>query len=167
MRRLAPVLLLLVVAVLATAAPVSAHSKLTPVVDTAAPAPEPVGALLQERLTAAPGGPDLGWVALAVVASAALALLASRRRAMALLLVLIAGVLAFESGVHSVHHLGDDASCAVAWVSGQLSGEVLEVTVAAAPLAITGAGVPAAPTPAADSRSLAPDAGRAPPSASA
>jgi hypothetical protein len=45
------------------------------------------------------------------------------RHALAIALVVVLAVLAFEAGVHSVHHLGDaQAGCAIAAVSVHLSG---------------------------------------------
>ncbi|HYE94074.1 MAG TPA: hypothetical protein VEA38_23785 [Terriglobales bacterium] len=166
MRRLAPVLLLLLVAALATAAPVSAHPPAAP--DTAGPVLEVVRATSVELIGAAPQAPGLDAIILALVAGAVVATVAPRRRALALTLVLVAGLLAFESGVHAAHHLGDEtAGCAVAWVSAQLSGEVVEVATVPVPRALTDARLPAAVVTLVAARGLAADAGRAPPRLSA
>jgi len=61
----------------------------------------------------------------AVVAALGLAAAPRRRQAVASLLTLTLAVLTFETGVHSVHHLGDDAGaarCSVAAASNHLAG---------------------------------------------
>ena len=166
MRRLAPMLLLLLVAALAAAAPVSAHPQAPP--DTAAPVLEVVHATSVELIGAAPEAPGLGAIILALVAGAVLTTVAPRRRVLALTLVLVAGLLAFESGVHAAHHLGDEtAGCAVAWISAQLSGEVVDVAVVPVPVTLTDARLPDGVVTLVAARGLAPDAGRAPPLLSA
>jgi hypothetical protein len=80
--------------------------------------------------------------------------------------MLMLGLLAFETGVHSTHHLGqpDEFSrCVVAGVSAQLSADLVDVTLDTPPSPVpnTPLVVPAAPAVAA--RVVAPDAGRAPP----
>jgi hypothetical protein len=65
--------------------------------------------------------PVLGAMALALVALALLPLLS--RRALVIAVVLVLSVLAFESGVHSAHHLGQpDATCLVAAGTTHLHG---------------------------------------------
>ena len=75
--------------------------------------------------SAAPTLPSIPWPAM--LAAAILLALAWRRprRALALAIVLILGLLAFENGVHSVHHLGDlrsEATCSVAVATAHLAG---------------------------------------------
>jgi hypothetical protein len=63
----------------------------------------------------------VAWLVIAIVGLAA----PSRRRIVASLAVLALAVLAFETGVHSVHHLGDEAGasqCSVASASTHLDG---------------------------------------------
>jgi hypothetical protein len=100
----------------------------------APPAPTDAGALssttsaaIAERalsLTAARGSSS----SFTIAALAALLLLVSAlrgRRMLAATLVLMAVVLSFEAGLHSVHHLGDSdrsAACAVASASAHLNG---------------------------------------------
>lgn len=88
---------------------------------------------------AGPQSPDRGVSAMVV--ATLLFLLgggARRRRPVALALTLIALVFAFESGVHSVHHLGspsEAADCAVAVVVAHCPGVTGEAAAAlAAPL---------------------------------
>jgi hypothetical protein len=71
-----------------------------------------------------PWGPG-GVATCLVVALIGLAVAPWRRRIVASLAVLALAVLAFESGVHSVHHLGDEAGashCSVASASTHLAG---------------------------------------------
>lgn len=80
--------------------------------------------------------------------------------ALALLLVL----LAFETGLHSVHHLAEPGRpCVVAAASAHVAGTVLEAVTVGVPGAPTGmsALLPAPSAPA--SRPPAPALGRAPP----
>ena len=95
--------------------------------ETARAASEPDGpAPGPSRADAAPGSP--ATVAVALLASvAALVLGARHRRTLALALVLIAGLLAFEAGVHSVHHLGsarDMSQCAMAAAAAHVQGAI-------------------------------------------
>jgi hypothetical protein len=135
----------------------------------AVPVAEPAiaGASLDTERQAWSAAPDVTvpWPLLA--AALALAALGARRprRALALVLILLAAVFAFESGVHSVHHLADrdgGQQCAVAAASQHISGtEVAAVAADAIPadsplLAASGALL-------ARTRFTGPDQGRAPP----
>jgi hypothetical protein len=74
-------------------------------------------------------------VAGALLALAALfVVLGIRRRVLALGLALVLGVLAFESAVHSVHHLGtsEESKCAVAVAAAHVQGAVDEPVIALA-----------------------------------
>jgi MYXO-CTERM domain-containing protein len=67
------------------------------------------------------------WLAVALIGLAAAA--RWRRRGAATLTALALVVLAFETGLHSVHHLGDEAAashCTVASASSQLAGTTEE-----------------------------------------
>jgi hypothetical protein len=110
--------------------------------------------------------PPSGGSSMPVLMLAALLILASRsRRTVRGLLVLLLAVSAFETGVHSVHHLGDEdaeARCVVASGSANHTGAVGQpatfvvgavpsrVAVLVEPLALPG-------------RVIHPDRGRAPP----
>ena len=151
--------LLALVTVLLAAAPAAAHlPEHTPVV-----VPLPA---LTETITAAAPEPAVPWVALASLAAIALVSAWRPRRVIALVLVLVAAVFAFEAGVHSTHHLGqrDDARhCVVAGISAQLSADLVDTTVAAGPAAVVQHPFASCTTPDIAARSVAPDAGRAPP----
>jgi hypothetical protein len=103
----------------------------------------------------------------AVVAGlAALAVAARWRRAVALELILIAGTVAFESGVHSVHHLGSPremAQCAMAVAASNVPGTVDGAPVAFTRPALAGLAPPEQETQQAFARSWPAWRGRAPP----
>lgn len=115
--------------------------------------------------TAAPTPVPVPWHLLALLAG--LAALGARRprRALVLALILVLAVFAFESGVHSVHHLADPARgehCAVAAASQHVSGTEVSAVILAESLPQT----PHEPTraaPAAPARLIGPEQGRAPP----
>jgi hypothetical protein len=188
MRRLLPVAACLALVTLALAwapASVEAHVGLRPDVleratSSAPPAPDaPVAAASAPSDPASPADPpdDLAWTAApvqpavpsAIVLLAALAVLAGARRprqGFALALVLILACFAFETGVHSVHHLDEQrplTQCAVAFASHHVSGTEVDVVMVDRTPAEVGAtpltGLPAAAT----SRPLSPHEGRAPP----
>lgn len=154
--------LCLVVALLAWGTPALAHVSLE-----YAPAAAPVLAELpdaQTLIAAAPVTAGL-WTVLAAVAVLALAI-ARRRHAVAVVCVAVLVLIAFEAGLHSVHHIGDhrDASCVIASASahtGALTVESVALerpTEVATPVAVS-VGTPKMV------RSSAPDLGRAPPAA--
>ena len=156
------------VALLTTGVPAWAHTR-APIVPVPAPsAPAFVPSL--ETFTAAAPEPSLPWVALLLLGAVGIAAVSRRRQLMAVTLVAIVALLAFETGVHSTHHLGkpdDSAHCAVAWMSAQLSADVVDATVDAAPTLAPEATVSLLAPPALAERAIAPDAGRAPPALSA
>jgi hypothetical protein len=104
-----------------------------------------------------------------VLAIALAAGVAVRRRGLVAGLGLLVAVLAVESSVHSVHHVGDAeaaADCVVAVVSAQVSGTLAEPFAVDDPcLAIPTGTVQAVATVHPDARPRRPDAGRAPPAA--
>ena len=121
---------------------------------------------LHEVIAAAPAAPALPWTAIALLAAVALAGVSRKRRVVAVTLVLVVGLLAFETGVHSVHHLGkadEAAHCTVAWMSSQLSADTVDTIVHALPVPVLEVSAPALASPALAERAIAPDAGRAPP----
>ena len=142
-------------AVLALSPPALAH------VTTSAPAdiaPAPV-----ETLSA--GAPSLdGLGTLVAATAAAVVLLARRRRAVAVACMALLMLVAFESGVHSVHHLADqlDSRCVVASASAHIGGVVVASLAVDRPVeSITAIAV--VPTASPVARTAAPDLGRAPP----
>jgi hypothetical protein len=122
------VLLLAAVALTLVTSSASAHTGATSTASSvvAAPVTPSAGAVASriEFLAAAPA-PDVPlWVALAGLVLVALLLRAPRRVAATTFALLIA-VLAFETGVHAVHHLGDRhaaSHCAVASVAPHVGG---------------------------------------------
>lgn len=156
------------------AGPAAAHlPRFAPVVDVVpepAAAPDRTPALLDLAWTAAPTPAGVPWYL--VVALSGLAALGARRprRNLALALVLLLAIFAFENGLHSVHHLNDQdrgESCAVASASQHVAGTEVEGSLTAA------APAPAEPIRVASvrvirsARSLGPHEGRAPPVAPA
>jgi hypothetical protein len=153
----------LVVSAILAAAPAWAHVSTTPVIE-----PPALATFGPETLSAGtPAAPQL-WLALAGAALVAAAL-ARRRRPLAVALALLLALVAFEAGLHSVHHMTDKVAdgnqCVVAAASSHVGG--LSVTA----VAIHQPGdAPkfAAPAPSVlriSSRFAAPDLGRAPPAA--
>jgi hypothetical protein len=152
--------LLLATVVLGGGAPASAHTSSRSAVVPLAVAP------LNEVLTAAPTGPAVPWAALALLVAIGIAGVSRKRRVVAVTLVLVVGLLAFETGVHSAHHLGkadEAAHCAVASTSSQLSADTVDTIVHALPVPVLDATASALASPALAERAVAPDAGRAPP----
>jgi hypothetical protein len=168
MRRAALLFALLVVAVLTIGGPAWAHDRSSvggaPARPTAATA-APVVATPLEIISAGTPEPSLPLAALLLLGGVGVAALSRQRRVVALTLVAIVALLAFETGVHSTHHLGkpdDAAQCAVAWMSAQLSADVVDVTVETPALAPQ-ANAPLLASSVLAERAIAPDAGRAPP----
>jgi hypothetical protein len=160
MRRL--LLLAVLVALVATAVPAAAHQPAP-----AAPV-QVVAAELREVIAAAPSSAGLPWLAMLATGAAAVAFARRPRHALAVVLLIVTVVLAFETGVHSTHHLGrDSGSCSIASVSGQLSATVGDPDVHATPCDLPSMTVGAPAVPVAVSGTLPPDAGRAPPVPSA
>jgi len=144
-----------VLAVLLVSTPVMAHVR---VEDPAAFTPAHV-----ETLT--DGGPSLdGLAPLLAGVAAGLTLVARRRRAVAILCTALLLLVAFEAGVHSVHHLADqpDGQCLIASASSH-AGAVVVGTVAVDRPVESVTPLTPAPTSSPTASSDAPDLGRAPP----
>jgi hypothetical protein len=163
-RRAAPLLIALTLAVstLAGAPSAFAHPTSPSPVDLATALAADAGPAGEWRASGGGTGSLGAWIALIV---ATVLTLHRFRNALAIATALAAIVLVFESGVHSVHHLGDDQSasqCIVASASTHLAGtpaeppsfEALRVLSIDRPLIAVGVTV---------SRSSRPDASRAPP----
>jgi hypothetical protein len=145
------------VTVLALSAPAMAHAPI------GLPLEPPLAPPSLETLVA--GAPSLdGLGALLAATAVALIVIARRRRAVAVACMVLLLVVAFESGVHSVHHLTDqpDAQCVVASASIHVGG-VAVATVAFDRPAETITAVTVTPTGSPANRPAAPDLGRAPP----
>jgi hypothetical protein len=126
----------------------------------------PLAPPLDALLAAAATGARVPWAALALLGAAALTTLCRRRRAVPLLLVLVVALLAFETGVHSTHHLGkaeDSTRCAIAWMSAELSADIVAVSIDAPPPPAPEASISALGIPALASLAVVPDTSRAPP----
>jgi hypothetical protein len=81
--------------------------------------------------SAAPASPAIPWPAMLVVAAVLAIAWRRPRRALALAIVLILGLFAFENGLHSVHHLGDvrsEGACSVAAATVHLAGTLVDGT---------------------------------------
>jgi hypothetical protein len=144
-----------VVAVLLSSTPAMAHVRVD---DAAVFTPAHV-----ETLT--DGGPSLdGLAPLLAGVVAGLMLVARRRRAVAAVCTALLLLVAFEAGVHSVHHLADqpDGQCVIASASSH-AGAVVVGTVAVEPPVESVAPLTLASTSSPTARSDAPDLGRAPP----
>jgi hypothetical protein len=121
-------------------------------------------ALASDAYWAAGSAADAVWI---LVTAAAVALaLARRRRRVALACVVVLLLMAFESGVHSVHHLADrpDAHCVIAAVSAHTGGVTVDTVAFEPPSDVVSVVSPSSPAGIAR-RSDSPDRGRAPPSA--
>jgi hypothetical protein len=150
---------LVVVAVLALSAPAWAHVDI-PSVSDFAPPPASV-----ETLSAGVPSMDGLWLLVSAMAVAGVAL-ARRRRAVALACTALLLLVAFEAGVHSVHHLADHlgTQCVVASASAHTGGVAVDAVAFEAPVTLA-APVAVTRTVAPVLRAVPPDLGRAPPSA--
>lgn len=121
---------------------------------------------LQLETLAAAAPSTEGFGALVAAMAAAILLIARRRHAVAVACTALLLLLAFESGVHSVHHLADqpDSQCVVASASTHTGGVAVD-TIAFGPPAETLSVIAVALTASPTSRPAAPDLGRAPPTA--
>ncbi len=164
-RRAAPLLIALTLAVstLAGASSAFAHPTSQPPVDLATALAADAGPAGEWRASGGVGTGSLGaWVALI---GATVLTLRRFRNALAIATVLAAIVLVFESGVHSVHHLGDDhaaSQCVVASASTHLAGTPAEPPSFEA-LRVLNVDRPLIAVVVTVSRSSRPDASRAPP----
>jgi hypothetical protein len=135
-----------------------------------AAAPARVLAVPGPALVAATPLPEMPWAVLAALAGGSLLLARRRRAGLALALVLVLGILAFETGFHSTHHLerpDEAARCVVAGASAQLSADLVDVTLDVPRASVVPDRVAVPDLPAAVVRVVPPDAGRAPPVPSA
>lgn len=151
---------LLVLSVLALSAPAWAHVDVPSVAEIAPPA-ETV------ETTLSAGGPAMDglWLFVSAAAVAGVAL-ARRRRAVVLACTVLLLLVAFEAGVHSVHHLADHlgAQCVVASASAHTGAVAVDAVAIEAPVTLATA-IVVARTEAPILRTVPPDLGRAPPSA--
>jgi hypothetical protein len=167
MRRTYVLVLVLLAAAVIAAAPAGAHPPAPPA--AAAPSPSPLAgpaAPLDEALYDAAPPVTMPRGVLVALAALSLLLAGRPRRAVALGLVGVVAMLAFETGVHATHHLGQPeqaARCVVAGASSNLSADVVDPVHDLPPAAAAEARVVLlAPSPVV-ARAVAPSAGRAPP----
>jgi hypothetical protein len=121
-------------------------------------------------LAATPEMPGVPWPALLGVLGAIGMAWRRPRRALALAIVLLLAVFAFEGGLHSAHHAGDQhhaATCPVASASIHLSATAVDIGSNHDVVLPTAGDALERAASAPISRSFCPDQGRAPPSASA
>lgn len=162
--------LLLVTSLLVTGGAVGSASAHAPAAPGHAAAVHVGLAAGHAALAAAPwsGAPGQAAALPAAVAALAAALIMVRGRrgrpAFVVALALLLALLAFETGLHSVHHLAEPGRpCVVATASAHVAGTVLEAVTVDVPCAPTGmSALLLAPSPPA-SRPPAPALGRAPP----
>lgn len=187
---LAAVIILLAVGSAALAHPVRPPDRTHPpsAVERAAPDPPrasaaaassavdaPTAAATTEELRAHPAGehaavsasPEEATVAIVLLgAVVAMGIAARHRRLLALALILIAGLLAFEGGVHSVHHLdspGDMSRCAVAVAAAHVPAAIDAPPAAPDGSALTSAAPPVSEPHRANTEGWRAWRGRAPP----
>ena len=122
--------------------------------------------------TPAPVSPAVPWPAMLAAAAALIVAWRRPRRTLALAIVLILALFAFENGVHSVHHLNDlrhsddlrsGLTCHVAAASAHLSGTPVDVATHESLVLPSYESVVVHAQPAVDARSLSAHQGRAPP----
>jgi hypothetical protein len=170
-RRASVVALVVIVgAILLSAASAGAHERPTPVVVSAAPGTHAIAASLTEVLVAQWPGPRLPAGYLVAVALLVLAVAWRPRRVVALGLIAIMAVLAFEIGVHTGHHLGkseDAAHCRVAAASAKLTADHADATVDVPRTLLVAPAVAVPAPPVVVAATVAPHAGRAPPALAA
>ena len=132
-RRLSMISLLVLAVCAFSCAPALAH----PALDTAvgSSAPTPIAAPSTMAWSSAPTPPVIPWPAMLAAAAAVIVAWRRPRRALALAIVMILGLFAFENGVHSVHHLNDlrhlddlrsGAICQVAAATAHVAGTLVD-----------------------------------------
>jgi len=172
-RRFTLITALVLVACASWCGPAWAH----PAIEAAAQAPAPAVALPAVAVptatwSAAPTPPAVPWPAILAAAAALIVGWRRPRRALALAIVLILALFAFENGVHSVHHLNDlrhlddlrsGLTCHVAAASAHLSGTPVDATTPEYLVLPAYERLVVQHQPAVDALSLSAHQGRAPP----
>jgi hypothetical protein len=143
-----------------------------PAIEAAAQAPAPTVAVPTATWSSAPTPPAVPWPAILAAAAALIVGWRRPRRALALAIVLILALFAFENGVHSVHHLNDlrhlddlrsGLTCHVAAASAHLSGTPVDATTPEYLVLPAYERLVVQSQPAVDALSLSAHQGRAPP----
>lgn len=116
-------------------APAWAHPALEVTVGPSAPTPIPAPSTM--AWSSAPTPPAIPWWVMLAAAAGVIVAWRRPRRALALAIVLILGLFAFENGIHSVHHLNDlrhlddlrsGAICHVAAATAHVAGTLVDGT---------------------------------------
>jgi len=137
MARMSPRVALIAALVLAACVPWCAPAWAHTAFEVASPAPVLVATAPVATWTSAPALPSVPWPAVLAAAAALIVAWRRPRRALALAIVLILALFAFENGVHSVHHLNDlrhledlrsGLTCHVAAATAHLSGTPVDAT---------------------------------------
>ena len=167
--RLSLISILVLTVCVSWSAPAWAHSAFK----AAAEAPGPVTqAPMVAAETPAPASPAVPWPAMLAAAAALIVAWRRPRRSLALAIVLILALFAFENGVHSVHHLNDlrhlddlrsGLTCHVAAASAHLSGTPVDATTPEYLVLPAYERLVVQHQPAVDALSLSAHQGRAPP----
>jgi hypothetical protein len=119
-------------------------------------------------LSAPPAPAAVPWVAIIVLAIGVIVLRGWPRPTLGVFVSLVLGVLTFENGVHSVHHLDDPASaatCSVATATAQVAGTPVDGAAAESFVQPSYERLVLEPRPGFEAVSLAIRQGRAPPHA--
>lgn len=151
---------------LATAGPAAAHSPNLSA-SSLAGAPDAIDTIVPV-LTAAPAPPALPWYLPVVLALGVAAVWRRPRRALAVALVMLLCVFAFENALHSVHHGLDpkqQTECTVAAAAAHLAAVQVDGITPPSLVLPTAGGAVEAGRSVALIRFLSPEQGRAPPSA--
>jgi hypothetical protein len=114
-------------------APVWAHpttdSTVGAIIESTVGASAALGTAPSTALSASAAPTAVPWVAIVVLAVVVIALRRWPRPALGIVVGLVLGLLTFENGVHSVHHLDDPgsaASCSVATAMAQVAGTPID-----------------------------------------
>jgi hypothetical protein len=169
-RRFTLITALVLIACASWCGPAWAH----PAIEAAAQAPAPAlaEAVPTAAWSSAPTPPAVPWPAILAAAAALIVAWRRPRRALALAIVLILALFAFENGVHSVHHLNevrhlDDLrsglTCHLAAASAHLSGTPVDATTPEYLVLPSYERLVVQHQPAVDALSLSAHQGRAPP----
>ena len=167
-RRFALITALVLAACVPWCGPAWAH----PAIEAAAQASAPAVAAPTATWSSAPTPPSVPWPAILAAAAALIVAWRRPRRALALAIVLILALFAFENGVHSVHHLSDPRhledlrsglTCHVAAATAHLSGTPVDATTPEYLVLPSYERLVVQHQPAVDALSLSAHQGRAPP----
>jgi hypothetical protein len=167
-RRFALITTLVLIACVSWCGPAWAHQA----IEAAARTSTPAVAVPTATWSSAPMLPAVPWPAILAAAVALIVAWRRPRRALALAIVLVLALFAFENGVHSVHHLNDlrhledlrsGMTCHVAAATAHLSGTPVDATMPEDLVLPSYERLVVQHQPAVDALSLSAHQGRAPP----